>query len=139
MFVINLIMRINLFQLTISTTHLRLDQVLRVEVAVGTDGLVEVLLLLQFRLGFCNLLLVVEDLHLAHFDVLHVLQHLLRQVRRLGDVAVALLLELVDDLSLLLRLLLILRDLLLEVPAHAIASVVSCFKRVSYRTVVYST
>lgn len=66
-------------------SYLGLDQVLAVEVPIGPDGLVEVLLLFEFGLSFGNLLFVLKDLHLAHFDVLHVLQHLLGGQERDGE------------------------------------------------------
>eukprot|EP01137_Pigoraptor_chileana_P008978 Opistho-2@56554 len=101
--------------LHLSDFVLRLDQILAVEVAIRSHGLVEILLLLELRLGLGNFLLVVKDHHLANLDLLHRLQTPLRHLRRLVNVAVAFLLQLVNQVALLHSLVLVSRYLLLEV------------------------
>lgn len=60
----------------IQAVYLRLNEILAVQIPVTPHSLVQVLLLFQFGFCLCNLLLVVKDLHLSHFHILHVLQHL---------------------------------------------------------------
>ena len=66
---------------------LRLDQVLRVEVAVGAHGLVQVLLLLEARLTLGNLLLQLQHRNLALLDRVERLRVTFGCLDRLGRVA----------------------------------------------------
>lgn len=95
----------NVKTLPLPQPYLSLNKILAVEVPVTPHCLVQVLLLLQFSLRLRDLFLVVKDWHLPDLDLLHVLKDLLREVTRLVDVSVPLLLQLVDNLTLLLRLL----------------------------------
>eukprot|EP00964_Phaeocystis_antarctica_P122436 scaffold86114_cov74-Phaeocystis_antarctica.AAC.1 len=99
---------------------LRLDEVLRVEVAVGAHRLVQRLLLLQFRLAVGDALLQLDDRELADLDLLERLRVLRARLARLGAVLLALLLEQENDLALRVRVALVPGDLLLEILARVL-------------------
>lgn len=122
--------------------HLSFNEVFTVKVPLADHRLQHVLLLLDLALGLRHLLLTLVDLPLSHFVVAHLLLHLRRadtkrgrqkqkrapsssrrppratclldEVAVLVDVAVALFLQLLDDLALLLGLLAVGVDLVLQ-------------------------
>mmetsp|Transcript_10919 Transcript_10919/g.28631 ORF Transcript_10919/g.28631 Transcript_10919/m.28631 type:complete len:460 (+) Transcript_10919:1348-2727(+) len=93
---------------------LMLDQVLAVQVSIGSHSLVQVLLLLQPLLALCDLFLQVHDGHITDLYLLHRLQVLGSGLRCFSSVLLSLLLEGINHLSLLLCFLLVAGNLLLK-------------------------
>ena len=94
---------------------LRLDQVLRVQVAVGAHRLVQALLLLHLRVAVGDPFLELDDAEFAHLHLVERVGVLRRRLGGLGAILLALDLELEDRLPLLVRFGLVPRDLDLEI------------------------
>mmetsp|Transcript_11460 Transcript_11460/g.36717 ORF Transcript_11460/g.36717 Transcript_11460/m.36717 type:complete len:402 (-) Transcript_11460:471-1676(-) len=99
---------------------LALDEIFAVEVAVGADCLVQLLLLLELTLALGHFLLELAKLHLLELDLLQGLHVFGIRLARFHPVLFAVLLELIDELALFARLLLVAVDLVLEVLRRAL-------------------